>query len=225
MTNNASSTPGALPGPAPGPHPAGHSVHPTTPPYLIRHLDGRAEYEMLGAQVMAWRRARNLPAESARPILEALRDEREMAVLVDTDDNALVACLQLDRTALPTPPWTDSENAQPTLMLSCAASAPGVGYRLGWLLTIWARHYAALCDYSRVACAVPLRHDHDSAGERLAGHLVDECGWNRLRSASSPGGTAVLLTADACRADGLDAFIATGMPVLPAVSAEREAVS
>ncbi|WP_223887005.1 hypothetical protein [Streptomyces viridosporus] len=76
-------------------------MHPAAPPYRIRHLNGRAEYEMLGVQVMTWRRKRNLPAESARPILEALRDEREMAVLVDTHANAFVACLQLDRPRWP----------------------------------------------------------------------------------------------------------------------------
>jgi hypothetical protein len=174
---------------------------------------------------MAWRRERDLPAESVRPILESLRDEREMAVLVDTDDNAFVGCLQLDRTALAAPPWTDSESAQPTLALSCAAAAPDVGYRIGWLLTIWARHYAALCDYTRVACTVSLRHHRDSAGERLIGHLVDECGWTRRRSAGPPDGLDVLLTADACRSDSLDAFIITEIPVLPAVSAEREPAS
>lgn len=225
MTNNATSAPGALLGPAPSPHSAESSVQPTTPPYLIRHLDGRTEYEVLGTQVMTWCRERELPAESARPILDSLRDEREMAVLVDTDDNAFVACLQLDRTALSAPPWTDSDNAQPTLALSCAAAAPGVGYRIGWLLTIWARQYAALCGYTRVACTVPLRHHRDSAGERLVGHLVDECGWNRHRSAGPPDGPVVLLTADTCRADSLDAFITTEIPVLPAVSAEREPAS
>ncbi|EFE72321.1 predicted protein [Streptomyces viridosporus ATCC 14672] len=198
-------------------------MHPAAPPYRIRHLDGRAEYEMLGAQVMAWRRRRNLPAESARPILEALRDEREMAVLVDTHNNAFVACLQLDRTALATPSWTDFGNTQPTLGISCAATAPGAEYRLDWLLTIWARHYAALCGYSRVACAVPLRHDH--AGKGLINHLMNEWGWDRLGATSSPGGAVVLLTADTCRADGLDALIATEVPVLPAASAKKEAAS
>lgn len=200
-------------------------MHPTTPPYLIRHLDGRAEYDALGARITAWRRQRNLPADTIRPMMDALRDEREMAVLVDTDDNTLVGCLQLHRTALPTPPWTHAEDAQPTLALSCAATAPGAGYKLGRLLTTWARHYAALCGHTRVACDVPLRHPHDSAGERLVGHLVDECGWDRLRTADSPGGTAVLLSTNASRTDGLDAFLTTRVPVVPAVSAERETVS
>jgi hypothetical protein len=200
-------------------------LQPTTPPYLIRHLNGRAEYERLGTQVTAWRRERKLPADSARPTLEALRDEREMAVLTDTDNNAFVACLGLDRTAMAKPPWTDSGSAQPTLVLSSAVTAPGVGFKLGLLLTIWVRHYAALCNYSRLACAVPLRHGHDSAGERLVSHLVDACGWRRLRLAPSPGGPVVLLTVDACRADDLDALIATEMPVLPALSAEGEAES
>ncbi|MEU3296732.1 hypothetical protein ABZ722_30865 [Streptomyces longwoodensis] len=196
---------------------------PAAPPYRIRHLTGLDENVELGAQVMIWRRKRDLPAKSARPILDALRDEREIAVLVDTHDNALIACLQLDRTALSTPLWTDDGNTQPTLAIPCAATAPDTEYRLDWLLTIWARHYAALCNYTRVALAVPLQHEHDQAG--FIHHLVNEWEWHRLGPASAPGGEAIVLTADACRADSLEALIATELPVLPAVSAEKEDAS
>ncbi|MEV7157108.1 hypothetical protein AB0N77_21165 [Streptomyces misionensis] len=164
---------------------------------------------------MNWRSKGGLPPESA-PILDALRDGREIAVLVDTHHNALVACLQLDRAALSTPPWTDAGNTQPTLGISCAATAPGAEYNLNWLLTIWARHYAALCDYTRVAVAVPLRHEHDRASDRFINQLVDEWGWHRLGTADAPGGEAIVLTADACRADNLNALIATELPVAPA---------
>ncbi|MFB8401245.1 hypothetical protein [Streptomyces sp. NPDC055912] len=193
-----------------------------TPPYRIRPLDGQAEHDALGARITAWRRERRLPSASIRPILDALRDEREMAVLVDTDNDAFVGCLQLHRAPLPTPPWTTAEDAQPTLVLSCAATAPGAGYRLGWLLTTWARHYAALCGHTRVACAVPLSSDHDTTAQRLLSHLVDGCGWDHLRTADTATGTAALLTAAACRTEGLDAFLATKVPVQPA---ERETVS
>lgn len=79
-----------------------------TPPYLIRHLDGRSEYDTLSAQIMDWRRARSLPTKTLRPMLTTLRDEREIAVLVDTHDDTVVGCLHLHRAPLPTPPWTDA---------------------------------------------------------------------------------------------------------------------
>ncbi|MEV7198053.1 hypothetical protein AB0N81_40625 [Streptomyces sp. NPDC093510] len=191
---------------------------------MIRHLDGQAEYDQVGAHVMDWRRKRNLPAENARPVLEALRDEREMVALVDTDTNTPVAVLQLHRTTVAAPPWTLHENARPTLVVSCAATAPGNGYRLGWLLTIWARHYAALCGYTRIACAVPLRHADDWEGQRLVGHLVSRCGWDRVSTAASEG-TAVLLAADACRAEGLEAYLGCEVPVQPALLAEEGVAS
>ncbi|WP_223887006.1 hypothetical protein [Streptomyces viridosporus] len=54
---------------------------------------------------------------------------------------------------------------------------------------------------------------------------MNEWEWDRLGATSSPGGAVVLLTADTCRADGLDALIATEVPVLPAASAKKEAAS
>lgn len=223
MTHNACTSPsGTRPTPAPDSPSHGHPVQPATPPYVIRPLDGRADYTTLGAHVMAWRRERSLPAENARPVLEALREEREMVTLFDTDDNTPVAVLQLHRTAAAAPPWALHKAAQPTLAVSCAATAPGGGYRLGWLLTLWARHYAALCGYTRIASAVPLRHADDSQGQRLVRHLVSTCGWERVNTAASEG-TAVLLVADACRAERLEAFLGSEVPVLPALSAEKEA--
>ncbi|MBZ3908427.1 MULTISPECIES: hypothetical protein [Streptomyces] len=46
----------------------------------------------------------------------------------------------------------------------------------------------------------------------LVDHLVG-CGWNRRRTVYSATGTAVLLTATAHRAEGLDAYLMRRVPV------------
>ncbi|MGW0896771.1 hypothetical protein ACWD0G_07200 [Streptomyces goshikiensis] len=193
-------------------------MQPTTPQYLIRHLDKQGERDTLAAQITEWRRERDLPAEVTRPTMQALRSQAEIVALLDTDTETFVACLHLHRTALPTPPWTHADTARPTLGLSCAATDPNAGYRLGWLLTVWARHYAAHCGYTQAACDVPLRHGPDSVGERLVRHLVDACGWDHLRTTDSSSGqrSAALLVTPASRNDTLGTFLTTHVPVVPA---------
>ncbi|MGW2984123.1 hypothetical protein [Streptomyces goshikiensis] len=195
-------------------------MQPTTPQYLIRHLDGQGEHDTLAAQITEWRRERDLPSEATRPTLQALHGQAEIVALLDTDidPDTFVACLRLHRAALPTPPWTRAETARPTLGLSCAATDPDAGYRLGWLLTVWARDYAAQCGYTQVACSVPLSHSLDSAGQHLVRHLVDTCGWDQLRTTDSSSGqqSAALLVTPARRSDTLSSFLTTHVPVRPA---------
>ncbi|MEW1700821.1 hypothetical protein [Streptomyces sp. NPDC091278] len=132
----------------------------------------------LAEQVTLWRSRRNLAREVTQPLLEALRREREIVVLVDNDQDTIVGCLQLDRgnPAAASPPHTEAQ--APALKLVTMATDPGAGYRLGWLLTLWARHHAALCGYRRLVSEIPVRHHTSPVGRKLFPYLLDRCGWS-----------------------------------------------
>ncbi|MFE3073614.1 hypothetical protein [Streptomyces sp. NPDC059247] len=195
---------------------------PHDPVYAVRPLEPE-EDRPLATLVTQWRRKRDLPRETTQPLLAALAETgTEFVVLVDTGPNTVVGCLQLDRRAHDsTPP------GQSMLRIAAAATDPRGGYRLGFLLTLWARHYAAQCGYTGLLCEVPLRHPTDSVAGRLARHLQEGLGWKHAgvtKALDDSRFTVARMTTGAEIHPTLPVFVASTVPVLP-VTPRQETVS
>ncbi|MFE8941103.1 hypothetical protein ACFYNX_26970 [Streptomyces sp. NPDC007872] len=205
-------------GPIPGLSPAGRSMPPeAATAYLVRSLLPAEQFTLM-PQIVQWRHQQQLPSTETQAILDALRDGDEVVVLIDAEQDTIIGCLRFDHTPLTTPPWRYDETAESALKVAAVITdpAPGGGYRLEWMLTLWARHYAASCGYSHLVREIPLYRGADSLSHRVE-YLRDECGWSVVRTEKVPGEPVrrfALLQASACFHRNLSAFLTDRVPTV-----------
>ncbi|MEW1569795.1 hypothetical protein AB0454_43625 [Streptomyces sp. NPDC093509] len=151
---------------------------PAVPHYTMRPL--RTDAERAAAAALVDDRARQLTGHGItmpHHHITAYRDTRAQSVGLYEDaadgEEILLGCLMARRQAAPHP-GTQNED-KPGLEISLAYTAPGLGERYGWLITLGASNLAARTGATRVHAQAPSPPNRDETDPLL--DYLQSLGW------------------------------------------------
>ncbi|MFD5722688.1 hypothetical protein [Streptomyces sp. NPDC127036] len=153
--------------------------HPSTgPQYKMRPL--RTDADRAAAAALVDDRSRQLTGRGItmpHRHITAYRDARAQSVGLYKDaadgEEILLGCLMLHRRLAPHPGTEDED--KPGLEISLAYTAPGLGERYGWLITLWASNVAARTGATRVHAEASSPTNSDEADPLL--DYLQSLGW------------------------------------------------
>ncbi|MFJ8804014.1 hypothetical protein [Streptomyces sp. NPDC102487] len=188
---------------------------PAVPQYKMRPL--RTDAERAAAAALVDDRSRQLAGRGItvpHRHITTYQDARAQSVGLYEDaadgEEILLGCLMLHRQPAPHP-GTENDD-KPGLEISLAYTAPGLGERYGWLITLWASNLAARTGATRVHAQAPSPPNHDEADPLLdylqsLGWLVTSTGINR------DGERVAHLHLNAQERNGLSSLITCAVPL------------